>query len=129
MKSHQCQISYKDGIEEDNTQSSIEEGVNEECFIDLEKTKKARVEKIKSLKDANEYLKAELLPCQKSMEKHEYYCWEIKEDFSKLQRKKVPYSELETNFSVDLTGVDHLYDLSRDEICQLYQQEKISNDN
>ena len=49
MKSHQCQISYKDGIEEDNTQSSIEEGVNEKCFIDLEKTKKARVEKIKSL--------------------------------------------------------------------------------
>uniref|UniRef100_A0A0N5CGE4 Phage protein n=1 Tax=Strongyloides papillosus TaxID=174720 RepID=A0A0N5CGE4_STREA len=29
----------------------------------------------------------------------------------------------------DLTGVDHLYDLSRDEICQLYQQEKISNEN
>uniref|UniRef100_A0A0N5BZK5 Cilia- and flagella-associated protein 157 n=1 Tax=Strongyloides papillosus TaxID=174720 RepID=A0A0N5BZK5_STREA len=53
----------------------------------------------------------------------------LNEDFSKLQRKKVPYSELETNFSVDLTGVDHLYDLSRDEICQLYQQEKISNDN
>uniref|UniRef100_A0A0N5C0V2 E3 ubiquitin protein ligase n=1 Tax=Strongyloides papillosus TaxID=174720 RepID=A0A0N5C0V2_STREA len=65
MKSHQCQISYKDGIEEDNTQSSIEEGVNEKCFIDLEKTKKARVEKIKSLEDVNEYLKAELLPSNK----------------------------------------------------------------
>lgn len=53
----------------------------------------------------------------------------INDDFTKLQRKKVPYSELESNFNVDLINIDYLYDLSKDEICQLYQQEKISNDN
>uniref|UniRef100_A0A0K0F4A0 Viral A-type inclusion protein n=1 Tax=Strongyloides venezuelensis TaxID=75913 RepID=A0A0K0F4A0_STRVS len=65
MESHQCQISCNDEIEEDKTQFSTEDSVNEEYLINLEKIKKAHEEEIKSLEDVIEHLKDELLSSTK----------------------------------------------------------------